>query len=71
LLFERHPYAIGGEMEGVGLAAAAERERCEWILVKGICDWADGEKSDNHQGFAAASCVSLVRHVLSQPGVIA
>lgn len=71
LLFERHPYAIGGEMEGVGLAAAAERERCEWILVKGICDWADGEKSDNHQGFAATSSVSLVRHVLSQPGVIA
>jgi nucleoside phosphorylase len=71
LLFERHPYAIGGEMEGVGLAAAAERERCEWIVAKGICDWADGEKSDNHQAFAAASSVSLVRHVLSQPGVIA
>lgn len=71
LLFERHPYAIGGEMEGVGLAAAAERERREWILVKGICDWADGEKTDDHQGFAAASSMSLVRHVLSQPGVIA
>jgi nucleoside phosphorylase len=71
LLFEQHSYAIGGEMEGVGLAAAAERERCEWILVKGICDWADGEKTDNHQRFAAASSVSLVRHVLCQPGVIA
>ncbi len=71
LLFERHPHAIGGEMEGVGLAAAAERQRCEWILVKGICDWADGEKTDNHQGFAAASSVSLIRHVLSHPGVIA
>ncbi|MFO0951700.1 MAG: hypothetical protein U0835_11245 [Isosphaeraceae bacterium] len=70
LLFEKHPYAIGGEMEGVGLSAAAEREKCEWILVKAICDWADGEKSDNHQAFAAASAVSLVRHVLSQPGVI-
>jgi nucleoside phosphorylase len=71
LLFERYPYAIGGEMEGVGLAAAAERERFEWILVKGICDWADGEKTDNHQGLAAASSVSLVRHVLSQPGLMA
>jgi len=71
LLFEQHPYAIGGEMEGVGLAAAAAREGCEWILVKGICDWADGEKTENHQAFAAASSISLVRHVLSQPGVIA
>ena len=70
LLFEQHPLAIGGEMEGVGLAAAAAREQCEWILVKGICDWADGEKTDNHHEFAAASAVSLVRYVLSQPGII-
>jgi nucleoside phosphorylase len=69
-LFQTYPNAIGGEMEGVGLAAAADREKCEWILVKAICDWADGEKSDNHQGFGAAVAVSYVRHVLGQPGMI-
>lgn len=69
-LFQTYPNAIGGEMEGVGLAGAADREKCEWILVKAICDWADGEKSDNHQGFAAAAAVSYGHHVLSQPGVI-
>lgn len=65
-----HPNAIGGEMEGVGVAATADREKREWILVKGICDWANGQKTDAHQGFAAASALSLVQHVLSQPDVL-
>lgn len=69
-LFQTHPNAIGGEMEGVGLAASAEREKKEWILVKAICDWADGAKTDQHQGFAAASAVSFVRHLLNQSGAI-
>ena len=34
-LFARFPDAIGGEMEGAGVAAA-ERKKCEWILVKSI-----------------------------------
>ena len=69
-LFEKHPNAIGGDMEGVGVASCAEREKHEWILVKAICDWADGDKTDNHHGFAAASAVSFVQHVLSQPGAV-
>lgn len=69
-LFEKHPNAIGGEMEGVGVAACAEREKCEWIVVKAICDWANGEKTNNHHGFAAASAVSFVQHVLSKPGAV-
>jgi predicted Zn-dependent protease len=53
-------------MEGVGVAACAERVRTEWILVKAICDWADGAKTDNHQAFAAASAVSFVKHVVTR-----
>ena len=69
-LFERYPTAIGGEMEGAGLASAADRKpkKCEWIVVKAICDWADGTKSKEHQAFAAASSVSLVEHVFNQVG---
>lgn len=69
-LLEDFPNAVGGEMEGAGLAAAAERSRCHWILVKGICDWGDGTKNKQHQGFAAAAATSLVQHVLSQEGAI-
>jgi nucleoside phosphorylase len=39
------PEAIGGEMEGVGLYTAAQNAKVDWILVKAICDWADGNKS--------------------------
>lgn len=39
------PEALGGEMEGGGLYAAAYRRRVEWILVKAICDFADGKKN--------------------------
>jgi len=69
-LFERHSTAIGGEMEGAGVAASAERLRCEWIVVKAICDWGDGTKTKHHQGFAAASSVDLVEHVLNQIGAL-
>ncbi len=67
-LFSRYPRAIGGEMEGAGFAAAAERENCEWIVLKAICDWGDGTKEKHHQGFAAASAVDLLAHVLNQVG---
>ncbi len=69
-LFEDFPHAIGGEMEGAGLSASAERLKCEWILVKGICDWADGDKEKKHQAFAAAAATDLVTAVLSEPGVL-
>jgi len=64
-LLNQYPNAIGGEMEGAGLWSAAQRARKEWILVKGVCDWADGRKHDGHQAMAAASAVSLALHVFS------
>ena len=64
-LFEQYPNAIGGEMEAVGLYSAASEKGVEWIVVKGICDWADGTKSDDYQEVAAKASVSLVSHVLS------
>jgi nucleoside phosphorylase len=69
-LLERYPQAIGGDMEGVGLSAAAIRHGVPWILVKAICDFADGNKHDKHQSLAATAAVSLVHHVLSQPDVL-
>jgi nucleoside phosphorylase len=69
-LFSRYPTAIGGEMEGAGFAAAAERKKCEWIVLKAICDWGDGTKQKHHQAFAAAAAVSLLKHVLDQAGAL-
>jgi nucleoside phosphorylase len=70
-LLEKYPEAIGGEMEGAGLYSAAEREKVEWIIVKAICDWADGNKKKMYQNLAAAAAVSLVEHVLNEENILA
>jgi nucleoside phosphorylase len=59
--------AIGGEMEGAGLYAACQDARVDWILVKAICDWADGTKDqdkDARQELAARNAAGFVVHAL-------
>ncbi len=65
-LTDNFPSAIGGEMEGHGAYAAAKKFGTEMILVKAICDWADGHKNDRAQPFAAYAAVSLAEHCLNQ-----
>lgn len=69
-LFEKHPTAIGGEMEGAGFYAAAQRKRIPCILLKSICDWADGQKHKKYQPLAAASASSILLHILSNKEAI-
>ncbi len=67
-LLAEFPAAKGGEMEGAGLYAAAANRGLEWILAKGICDYADGNKGVDkaaRQRTAAAAAVSLAETVLS------
>jgi nucleoside phosphorylase len=58
------PEAIGGEMEGAGLYAAAKAAGVDWILVKAIYDWADGKKKENAQLLAADHAAQFVFYVL-------
>ncbi|NEP11424.1 MAG: tetratricopeptide repeat protein [Symploca sp. SIO2C1] len=69
-LFTRFPHAKGGEMEGIGFCSAANSLDTPWILIKSICDWADGKKSDKHQPLAAAAAASLLLYVLSQRTIL-
>jgi adenosylhomocysteine nucleosidase len=41
-----HP-VVGGEMEGVGLLAGSNPDNPSWIVVKGICDFADNFMPEN------------------------
>ncbi|HEY0477793.1 MAG TPA: hypothetical protein VGD37_09725 [Kofleriaceae bacterium] len=70
-LVRRFPTALGGEMEGIGAYGAAFRQRVPVLLVKAICDWADGTKNDRAQPFAAAAATDLVRHVLDKADALA
>lgn len=68
-LFSETPEANAGEMEGNGLVASCEPARKPWILVKAICDFADGFKGrgkDKKQRIAAASAVNCCKAALEQ-----
>jgi len=66
-LREKYPEAIGGEMEAAGAYVAAEFYKRDWIVVKAVCDYADGTKKHNkqkNQELAARNAAQLVFHVL-------
>lgn len=59
--------AIGGEMEGAGLYVACHDRKVDWILVKAICDFADGQKAKDkakRQALAAKNAAAFVHHAL-------
>jgi nucleoside phosphorylase/uncharacterized protein YjbI with pentapeptide repeats len=55
---------VGGEMEAVGLFHAMDGHHTDWIVIKAICDFADGLKSqdkDNRQQMAAHNAAYVVK----------
>lgn len=58
-IFAEEPEIIGGDMEGSGMLAVAERYRIDWILVKAISDWGF-DKSDNGQRVAAQNAFQYI-----------
>ena len=67
-LLDKFDSAKGGEMEGAGFFAAAVSKNLPWIIVKGICDFADGNKAENKVQFqitAANSSVSFCQNILN------
>lgn len=70
-LLKEFPEAGGGEMEGNGLYGAAAEKGIPWIIVKAICDYADGNKHENkaaRQKLAAERAASFVFHAIAQGG---
>lgn len=70
ILFDRFPDAQGGEMEGNGVYSASDRNKIDWIIIKAICDWADGNKDDKWQKLAARNSVGYVKEILSSDNVL-
>ncbi|XP_015766636.1 PREDICTED: 5'-methylthioadenosine/S-adenosylhomocysteine nucleosidase-like isoform X14 [Acropora digitifera] len=66
-LIKRYPDAIGVEMEGEGLCATADALCIEWVVIKGVSDYAGDNKSDSDPWrlFCSLMAVSLVAHALS------
>ncbi|XP_044174658.1 5'-methylthioadenosine/S-adenosylhomocysteine nucleosidase-like isoform X2 [Acropora millepora] len=65
-LIERYPDAIGVEMEGEGLYPFAHDLATEWVVIKGVSDYAGDNKSasDNWRPFSSLMAASFVAHIL-------
>ena len=66
-LKELSPEALGGEMEGAGIMAAIEKvynNRAEAIVIKAICDWGNGKKSEaaDWKPFSSHAAARYVYH---------
>jgi nucleoside phosphorylase len=64
-LRDQHPEALGGEMEGAGVYAAAADARVDWIVVKAISDWGY-ERSDADRELAARNAAEFVVHAAEE-----
>lgn len=56
---------IGGEMEGAGLLAASNPTEPSWIVVKGICDFADKKRDSEVKLWRNDACENAARFVLT------
>ncbi len=66
-LKELEQEAIGGDMEAEGIYSACHEAKIDWIIVKAICDFADGDKNKNkeaRQKLAATNAAKFVLHAL-------
>ncbi|XP_068707679.1 5'-methylthioadenosine/S-adenosylhomocysteine nucleosidase-like [Montipora foliosa] len=69
-LIQRYPDAIAIEMEGEGLYTAAHRLNVEWVVIKGVSDFAAKKSStDSWRPFANAMAASVTAHILRDPYV--
>lgn len=58
---------VGVEMEAVGVASAIHDDvrKVHFLMMKGICDWADPEKNDDWQPYAAESAAAFAEALLN------
>lgn len=70
-LVHRYPNAIGIEMDGQGVFSAAYDLKMEWVVIKGVSNYADGTASftEHWKPFASVMAASVVNNILRVPAV--
>jgi nucleoside phosphorylase len=72
MLLRQFDEAKGGEMEASGIYSAAREEEAQWMVIKAICDYADGNKKKNkkkRQQLAATRAARFVFYLLDRGGL--
>ena len=54
-------------MSVAGLFLAAHDLKIEWIVIKGVANFADGRETESWKQFASVMAASLTAHILSNP----
>lgn len=54
------------DMESYGVARAAEKRGSRLSIIKSICDFADSQKNDDHQEFAATAAAAAFRQLVTE-----
>lgn len=68
---QQHRELLGVEMEAYGLYAAAQlasRPRPQVVALKSVCDFADPDKGDDHQRYAAYTSAGVLQLLLERFG---
>lgn len=68
-LIDHNRDVLGLEMEAYGVAAACSgmgKPRPLCILMKSVCDYADAEKNDNYQEYAAHTSARLMHYIMQK-----
>lgn len=64
-LSNRGAQVIGGEMEGAGLLSASQQDDPAWIVVKGICDFADDHRDAEIKQGRKVACANAAAFALA------
>ena len=65
-LLEMSKEAIAFDMEGANIVQACSRGEAQCMIVKGVSDLADKEKSDDHQAIAATNAAEYLCYAMNQ-----
>jgi nucleoside phosphorylase len=64
------PGAVGVEMESLGVALAAYRGGCGFLMVKGVSDFADETKDDRWRTYAAQAAAHFAAAILRREPIV-
>ena len=59
-ILKRYPEAIGGEMESFAVYEAINFGDIPWMVIKGVSDFADGDKHDEYHEVATKNAARFV-----------
>ncbi|AUI66847.1 MULTISPECIES: response regulator [Glaesserella] len=65
-IIDQHRNTLGIEMEAYGVAYASQLLGIDSIIIKSVCDFADTEKNDDYQSYAAYTSAKAIEKFIQE-----